>query len=197
MDIPRRDVILASALELFRQRGFHAVGIDEIGTAAGISGPAVYRHFPSKDSLLVSLFDRISEQMLDGAQKIGADGVSPAATLDRLVALHVSFAVDQRSLLAVWIQDWRSLPDADAHRIRRRQVQYMSEWTLALGRLRPELSAQQVETIVYAATGAINSVAYRDSGLPRESLDPLLCQVARAVFGIGSADAYGATPDPS
>jgi AcrR family transcriptional regulator len=197
VDIPRRDVILASALELFRQRGFHAVGIDEIGTAAGISGPAVYRHFKSKDSLLVCLFDQISQQMLDGAQKIGAEGASPAATLDRLVTLHVSFAVDQRSLLAVWIQEGRSLPEADAHRIRRRQVQYMSEWTLALGRHRPELSVQQVETIAYAAASAINSVALHDTGLPREVLDPLLYQVGRAVLGTGSADAYGKPAAPS
>jgi AcrR family transcriptional regulator len=178
----RRDAILSSALELFRERGFHAVGIDEIGTAAGISGPAVYRHFPSKNSLLVALFDHISERMLDGAQKIGAEGLAPGPTLDRLVALHVSFAVDERSLLAVWIQDWRSLLDPDAHRIRRRQVQYMSEWTLALGRLRPDFSPEQLDTIAYAAVGAINSVAFRESELSREALDPLLCQLARAVL---------------
>src|SRR5919197_40713 len=182
MGTPRREAILSSALELFRQRGFHAVGIDEIGTAAGISGPAVYRHFRSKDSLLVSLFDQISERMLQGAQEIGAKPLSPDEALDQLVALHVSFAVDERSLLAVWIQDWRSLPDPDAHRIRRRQVEYVSEWTAALRRLRPDLSFQQVETIVYAAIGAINSVAFHDSRLPRDALDPLLCRLARGVL---------------
>jgi AcrR family transcriptional regulator len=182
MGTARREAILSAALELFRERGFHAVGIDEIGTAAGISGPAVYRHFPSKHSVLVALFDDIIERMLDGAQKIIAEGLPPGQTLDRLVALHVSFAVDDRSLLAVWIQDRRSLPDADAHRIRRRQIQYVGEWTLALGRLRPDLSTQQLSTIVYAALAVINSVAFHDSGLPREALDPLLSQLARAVL---------------
>ena len=178
----RRDTILASALELFRRRGFHAVGIDEIGTAAGISGPAVYRHFKSKLAVLVALFDSISERMLDGARKIAAEALAPEETLDHLVALQVFFAVEERSLLAVWIGDWRSLPEEDGRRIRWRQVEYVGEWTRALGRLRPELSEAEVETIVYAAIGAINSVALRDSGLPRQDLEPLLRQVARSVL---------------
>ena len=179
----RHDAILASALELFRRRGFHAVGIDEIGAAAGISGPAVYRHFKSKIAVLVALFDSISERMLDSARKIGADGLSPEETLERLVALQVSFAVEERGLLAVWIRDRRSLPEEDGRRIGRRQVEYVGEWRSALGRLRPDLSAAEVETIVYAAIGAINSVGLRDTGLPRHDLEPLLRQLARSVLG--------------
>jgi AcrR family transcriptional regulator len=178
----RRDAILAAALELFRRRGFHAVGIDEIGTAAGISGPAVYRHFRSKLAVLVALFDSISERMLDGARKIAADGLPPEETLERLVALQVTFAVEERALLAVWIGDRRSLPEEDSRRIGRRQVEYVGEWTSAVARLRPELSAGEVETVVYAAIGAINSVAFRDAGLPREDLEALLGRLARSVL---------------
>lgn len=46
----RREVILALATRLFRQHGFGRVGIHEIGLAADISGPAVYRHFDSKET---------------------------------------------------------------------------------------------------------------------------------------------------
>ncbi|MGH3950933.1 MAG: helix-turn-helix domain-containing protein, partial [Pseudonocardiaceae bacterium] len=48
----RREQILAAAAELFAQHGFHGVGIDDIGAAVGISGPALYRHFRSKDAML-------------------------------------------------------------------------------------------------------------------------------------------------
>jgi AcrR family transcriptional regulator len=181
----RRDAILASALELFRQRGFHAVGIDEIGAAAGISGPGVYRHFPSKDSLLVALLDYITERMLDGARGIVGASLPDRTALEQLVALHVSFAAEERALLAVWMQDWRSLPEADRNRIQRRQAEYAGEWGATLARLRPELSYQEVETVVHAAFGAINSVAFHDSGLERKILDPLLADLALAVLGGG------------
>jgi AcrR family transcriptional regulator len=178
----RREAILAAALALFRQRTFHAVGIDEIGTAAGISGPGVYRHFPSKDSLLVALFDRISEQMLEGARAVAAEQGKPDETLRRLVDLHVGYASEERALLSVWYQDWRSLPAPDRQRVSRRQVEYMSEWTRALAEIRPDLSPKGAETVAYAAVNTINSVAFHDAGLPRAQLDPLLARLALAVL---------------
>ena len=181
----RREAILDAALELFRQRGFHSVGIDEIGTAAGISGPGVYRHFASKGSLLVALFDSITERMLVAADEIRKTDCPPAELLDRLVTFHVAAAVEERALLAVWIQDWRSLPRSDQQRIRRRQMEYISVWVAALVRLRPELAPAEAEAVVHAALGAINSVAFHDTGLPPEALEALLGAVARSVLRTG------------
>ena len=47
-----RQRFLDAAAHLFADRGFHAVSIGELGTAVGVSGPALYRHFPSKDAML-------------------------------------------------------------------------------------------------------------------------------------------------
>jgi AcrR family transcriptional regulator len=181
----RREAILHAALELFRQRGFHSVGIDEIGTAAGISGPGVYRHFASKGSLLVALFDSITERMLVAADEIRKTDCPPAELLDRLVTFHVATAVEERALLAVWIQDWRSLPRSDQQRIRRRQMEYVTVWVAALVRLRPELGPAEAEATVHAALGAINSVAFHDTGLPSARLEALLGEVARSVLRSG------------
>ncbi len=178
----RREAILAAALELFRRRSFHAVGIDEIGTAAGISGPGVYRHFPSKDSLLVALLDRASLQLLEGARAVAEERLPPEETLRRLVEVYVAFITEERALVAVWIQDWRSLPGPDRQRIRRCQAEYVGEWTKALGKLRPDLAPRTAEAVAYSAVSTINSVALHDPGLPRHELDPLLARLALAVL---------------
>ena len=180
----RREAILDAALELFRQRGFHSVGIDEIGTAAGISGPGVYRHFSSKSSLLVALFDSITERMLLGAEEIQKTDCPAAEMLDRLVTFHVATAVEERALVAVWLQDGRSLPDLDEQRIRGRQAEYLGIWLATLARVRPDLGPAEAETVVHAAVGAINSVAVHESGLPSEALEGLLAEAARAVLGV-------------
>ncbi len=178
----RREAILAAALELFRQRGFHAVGIDEIGTAAGISGPGVYRHFPSKSSLLVALFDSLSDRMLEAAEDIEKADCPPDEALDRLVDFHVGTAVAERALLAVWLQDARSLPRPDQERLADRELGYVAVWAATLTRLRPELGPGEARTVVHAALGAINSVALHDADLPPETLEALLAQAARAVL---------------
>src|SRR5207237_1732737 len=109
----------------------------------------------------------------------------PAEMLDRLVAVHVAVAVEQRALLAVWIQDWRSLPQSDRQRIRRRQGEYVGIWVQALVRLRPELGPAEAETVVHAALGAVNSVAFHDAGLPSEALEALIVDLAGAVLRAG------------
>jgi AcrR family transcriptional regulator len=178
----RREAILAAALDLFRQRGFHSVGVDDIGTAAGISGPGVYRHFSGKSSLLVALFDSITERMLLGAEEIQKSDCPPAELLDRLVTFHVATAVADRALVAIWLQEGRSLPDPDEQRLRRRQAEYVGIWLTALTRARPDLPPARAETVVHAALGAVNSVAVHDVDLPSETLEPLLADAARAVL---------------
>jgi AcrR family transcriptional regulator len=178
----RREAILGAAVDLFRRRGFHSVGIDEIGIAAGISGPGVYRHFPSKGAVLAALFDSISELILISAEEVQKAECPPAEMLDRLVALHVRTAVAQRARLAVWIQDRASLPAEDRDRVERRQVEYVGIWVQTLVRLRPELAPGQAEMLVHAALGAVNSVAFHDAGLDSGAMERLLAQVAASVL---------------
>ncbi|MFE7838783.1 TetR/AcrR family transcriptional regulator [Streptomyces sp. NPDC057474] len=65
----RREQILKEAARLFAERGFHGVGVDEIGAAVGISGPGLYRHFAGKDAMLAELLVGISGQLLTGAKR--------------------------------------------------------------------------------------------------------------------------------
>lgn len=51
----RRRGLRAAAARLFRRRGFDGVGIDDIGAEVGVSGPAVYRYFPSKQAILADV----------------------------------------------------------------------------------------------------------------------------------------------
>ena len=55
----RREAIVAAAAELFAENGYAAVGMDDIGAAAGVTGPAIYRHFEAKAAVLTEVFDRI------------------------------------------------------------------------------------------------------------------------------------------
>lgn len=57
-----RSRVLGAARALFEERGYHDVGLEEIGAAAGVSRQAVYLHFGSKAQLLVELFGWVEEQ---------------------------------------------------------------------------------------------------------------------------------------
>src|SRR3978361_384691 len=85
----RRRALLTAGARLFAERGFERVSIEELGSAAGISGPAVYRHFPSKQAMLAILLIEVSEGLLVGGQEVLDREGSPAQTLRELVAFHV------------------------------------------------------------------------------------------------------------
>ena len=65
-----RDRVLQEAARLFARRGFHGTTIEDLGAACGISGPAVYKHFASKDDVLARLLVDISQRLLERGRAV-------------------------------------------------------------------------------------------------------------------------------
>ena len=53
-----------AAASLFAVNGFNRVSLEDLGAAAGVSGPAVYRHFPGKQAVLGALLLTVSQDLL-------------------------------------------------------------------------------------------------------------------------------------
>lgn len=182
MTAPRRELLLEAAADLFAARGYHAVGIDDIGAAAGISGPGVYRHFASKQALLEALCDRAMTRMLDGARRTRASVPDPTAALEALVDLHVAFAVDERALLGVWVREQRALSDDVRRSLRRRQRDYERVWRAAATPLRGDLDEAEVAVVVVACLALLNATALVDTSVPADRLRMLLRRTALAAL---------------
>ncbi len=90
----RRRALLAAAARLFAERGFDGVTLEEIGAAAGVSGPAVYRHVAGKQALLGAILVDVSERLLRGGREVAAPpspagpvaDAPPSVAADRRVA---------------------------------------------------------------------------------------------------------------
>src|ERR1700741_5330563 len=85
----RREELLDAAALLFAEHGFARVTMDDIGAACGISGPALYHHFESKEARVGEMVVSISRYLLDGGRAITGTGGEPAETLGRLIDFHV------------------------------------------------------------------------------------------------------------
>jgi AcrR family transcriptional regulator len=178
----RREQLLNVTAELVAARGFHAVGIADIGAAAGVTGPAIYRHFATKQHLLLALFERVVDGLLEGARAIDAEFAQPERALERLVEAHVAFALRDRAIIAVYDQEGHNLPPEDRSRLRRTQRLYADLWTDVVRCNRPEIRTDVAAASVHAAFGLINSVADYDARLPDDELAALLTTMARAAL---------------
>jgi AcrR family transcriptional regulator len=186
-DPERRERILTAAAELTARRGFHAIGMADIGAEAGIVGSGVYRHFENKDAILVALLDRVMGRLQDGAAAILAAGPDDRTTLSGLIRDHVRVAIEDRTVLAVYHREIHNLPEEDRRRLRRLQRHYLEDWVHVLAPLRPDLADGELRLAVHAAIGAVQSTLFFRSGLAPERLAELLDGMAHACLGVSPA----------
>jgi AcrR family transcriptional regulator len=156
----RRASLLEAAAGLFAQRGFNGVSIEDLGAAAGVSGPAVYRHFPSKQAVLAALLVGVSQSLLDGGAAVEADAPGPAEALRGLIAFHVDFALSEPDTIRVQDRDLDALPDTERRQVRRLQRRYVELWMGVLSSLQPALSPDELRVRVQATFGLINSTPH-------------------------------------
>ena len=178
----RRSQLLAAAEQLIAERGFAAVRIEDIGAAAGVSGPAIYRHFPGKEALLVELLVGISTRLLAGAQSVLAENPDPAAALDGLIEFHLDFALAEPDLIRIQDRDLANLPAAAQRQVRRAQRRYVEIWVGALRELDPRLDEDQARVMAHAAFGLLNSTPHSmKPASPEESRDVLRAMTIAAL----------------
>ncbi|GAA3953626.1 TetR/AcrR family transcriptional regulator [Gordonia caeni] len=65
----RRRQLLDAASEIFVERGYHSAGMDEIASAAGVSKPVLYQHFPSKLDLYIAVVDSHAEKLVSDVNR--------------------------------------------------------------------------------------------------------------------------------
>ena len=156
----RREQILTVAAQLFARHGFHGVSIADLGAAVGISGPALYRHFPGKEALLAELLVGISEHLLAGGQVRADRTADPDELLASLVEFHADFAQREPELIVVQDRDLANLPTPDRRRVRRLQRTYVEIWVDALRRAHPGLPVDAARTAAHGTFGLLNSTPH-------------------------------------
>ena len=156
----RRSQLIAAAERLIAEHGYLAVRLEDIGAAAGVTGPAIYRHFPNKEALLVELLVGISTRLLAGATAVVGDGAEPSVMLDGLIDFHLDFVFTEPDLIRIQDRDLAHLPVAAKRQVRRAQRQYVEIWVDVLRRLHAALDENDARLMAHAAFGLLNSTPY-------------------------------------
>jgi AcrR family transcriptional regulator len=150
-----------------------------------VSGPAVYRHFESKEAVLSELLVGISEYLHDGGTGIIAQGLPARDTLAALVDFHADFALSEPDLIRIQDRDLHALPEAERRSVRRLQRQYVTAWARVVRDVHPELTEEAATVRVHALFGMVNSTPHLSRRLPTSVVETQLRTAARAALGLG------------
>ena len=175
-----RQRYLSEAARLFSQRGFHGVSIDAIGEAVGVSGPALYRHFASKEAMLTEILQGASERLLAGFQAIRSEPHNTGADLLlRLIDFHLDFALSSREVIRLQDRELATLPEESNREIRRMQREYLDSWAELVSQVRPEMALASSRVLMHAVFGILNSTAHNESLAPEHHTRVVLTEAAR------------------
>ena len=152
----RRSAIFASALRLFRERGFHATSINDIGADAGVAGTAIYSHFATKQELLAEAIREGARRIREGMSgALANDAKDPEAALENLVRAYARVVLENADMNACYVLESRNLASEVREPLLRSERSLRKTWRLQLMAVRPDLSTGQARTMVQMAIFAI------------------------------------------
>jgi AcrR family transcriptional regulator len=180
--------VLDAAATLFHERGFHGVGIDEIGKSAGTNGPAIYRDFKGKDELLAVLFEGAMNKV---TVPPGPQFSDPQEELAYLVRHHATFVVENVPLVSIYAHEHRSLAEPWKSDFEKRTRRHGTRWRRAIAECYPQAGRQDIAIAAHAAIGLLHSVVFWPPSVLKapDIVDRLSDMV---LHGIGSMSLVGA-----
>jgi AcrR family transcriptional regulator len=164
-----RDAITAAATELFRARGFRETSLADIGAAAGVSGPAIYRYFKSKGELLSVLIEEAAVLWRGTVDEVLNRDAPPLVTLERLIDAAIDLQLRNGNLRDVFVQSYRFLDDDARRRVARIERVRTAEWVHLLCEVRPGLSDEEARAAVIMVDGMLRSITTL-TGMDQEQL---------------------------
>lgn len=177
----RREAVLDAAAALFLERGFHGTSIDDIGEQAGISGPGVYRHFPSKHAVLSAVTDRLWERLRPALAEVD-EAADPEEAIELLLAAHVDMSIAEPTALVLLVREMRHLPGTNRATALRRHRRYVDAWGRVLQQLQPALDDEEARSAALAIHGLLDSAARYPQVLAAPARREQLTRLGRATI---------------
>lgn len=178
--IDRKQQILDAAGALVAVRGLDGVTVADIANEVGVTAPALYRHFHSKDAIHRAL----TEQVLDRLTAILGRARSSEAPIDELVGTFTAEILDHPSAIAAYLRERRRLTGTDDARLRRREAEFVGGFcdVLASSLSGGGHDAADVRRRVDAAVGILRACAERPPRLARPHADAFLSDALLALL---------------
>lgn len=154
MPVNARDRLLATAEELFYAEGIRAVGVERILAESGVGRASMYRHFPSKDDLVVAVLEARDQRWRSWlAERVEALGGHPLTVFDALAERFEREDFRGCAFINTMIES--ADPDSPAHRVaaahKEHVVDYLEQLLTAAGIAEPAVQASRFALLMDGA----------------------------------------------
>jgi len=120
----RYEELVETALQLFRQKGYHATSMQDIADSMGLRKASLYHYIDAKEDLLVAIYRRIVSDYTERIRLISQGPGSARERLARAVQSHLESIISHADMFAVYLSENRWLPPAHREAVRQASRDY-------------------------------------------------------------------------
>lgn len=106
---PRHEELLAAAVRLFRDRGYHATSMQELADALGVQRGSLYHYIEAKEDLLWEIMERTLGRLFAAVEPVARSDRTPPGRLAAAIAAHLAVAAELRDELTIFHVELKSL----------------------------------------------------------------------------------------
>ncbi|OBF58141.1 TetR/AcrR family transcriptional regulator [Mycolicibacterium monacense] len=183
-----------AAARLFTERGYHNVSMDDVASAVGLTGPALYRHFRKKHDILAQA---ISEQ-LASVEAVAVRAVEADLAAPERSAMFLSELADlvlEREEVLLWKRERRELSESEQDEFRSKLNDVLRLTVQALGLGDDGEPTSDAELRAWSVLAVYSSVSPARRGMDDASAKRILQSMADGVLNC-ELDAAATTSRP-
>ena len=127
--VSRKDQIIQVAADLFKIRGYEATSMRDIALQLEIEAASLYHHIKSKEEILEKICFSMADQFLTGIEEVNDIYFSAEEKLRKAILHHVEIITEDIDKSAVFLREWRSLPEKPLADFMQLRNHYENEFT--------------------------------------------------------------------
>src|SRR5437763_691429 len=158
---PVRDAVLAAAVKLFAEYGYHAAPLRDIARLAGIQAASIYYHYANKQALLVEIVETYMQRLNGTLERILREQSDPQKRLHEAIANHIRLHTSYKSEFFIIDTEIRALEGENRSHIiaLRDQYDHLLQELLRDGMERGVFRQSDVKVVSYAVIAMCTEVA--------------------------------------
>ncbi|MGB3468916.1 MAG: TetR/AcrR family transcriptional regulator [Cyclobacteriaceae bacterium] len=102
----RKEYIKECAARLFREKGYKATSMRDIAQVVGMEAASLYNHIKSKQELFQEMLLHMAHLFTKGMDEISDSSYTPLIKLEKLISMHVKFAVEYTDSISLITNEW-------------------------------------------------------------------------------------------
>lgn len=184
----RKDVIIAKAAKLFREKGFSATSMRDLAEHVGVEAASLYNHISSKAEILQEICFKVANNFLSHIEEVDVAHDTSISKIEAILRFHIRQMIDNYEEVYVSDREWKHLTDPYLSNMQgqRRAYRQRIASIIEQGIQRQEVKNIDAPTVVLIMLHAVSGIEswHRskrkiDSGLLEENMVQILIEGLR------------------